>query len=150
MPADLTQLARALLLAEAGPAAGDATGPSATSLASSSLVAVAMACVWTKLELHFKGLLGDAGIRAVLDRAVAISGTRVPWLVRPAPGAPGGASHLRSIFEVQTPEAGVAAAGVLVSEFSALLGRFIGVALVRRLLHELWPDVYESVLKEKS
>ncbi len=134
-------LARALLLAEPGPqaAADDAAS-----------IAAGVERVWTKLDSHFKRLVGDAGIRALLDRTVVISRGRVPWLVPCEPGTVDGAGHLRALFERQTPEAGLEGAGVLVTEFVALVGRFIGPALVGRLLHELWPDVFASASKELS
>ena len=136
-----TTLGHALLLAEAGPAGG---------FESSALVATSVERVWTKLESHFKQLIGDAGIRAVLDRTVMITSARVAWLVPPPPGVVGGAAYLRSLLEQQAPDAGVAAGAELLTEFVALLGRFIGDALVRRLLHELWPDAVALVSKELS
>jgi hypothetical protein len=125
MISDQTDIARALLRAEGG-------------VDSPANVAAAVAQVWTKLRAHFTRLIGDAGIQAVLDRTVSLASMRSAWL---APEGLAGFAH-------QSVEGGVTGFSELLWTFVGLLGRFIGHQLVGRLLHEVWPDVFPSVLKE--
>lgn len=102
-------------------------------------IAAAVDQVWTKLRVHFTRLIGDAGVQAVLDRTISLARMRSAWL------AP---DDLRSAFEHQSVEVGVTGFAELLWTFIGLLGRFIGHPLVGRLLREVWPDVFPSVLKE--
>jgi hypothetical protein len=130
MSSEPSTVARALLTADSG---ADAT-------TSSARAAAAVEQVWGKLGTHFARLIGDAGIQAVLARSVTIVRVRAPWI--------DGTSSLRSAFEAQSVETCVEAFGDLFTTFTALLGRFIGDALVMRLLSEVWPTVFPSVPKE--
>ncbi len=125
---------RALLVAQAG----------AEAISSSARVAAAADQLWTRLAQRFGMLLGDAGIRAVQTRSLAIAVGRVPWLATAAVTG----EALRTALAAQTTADALAGFAELIASLVALLGRFIGPALVRRVLHDLWPSVLERDEKE--
>lgn len=104
-----------------------------------------------ELAAHLSLVVGPAGVRALFDRSVVLSGNQYPCLVAVptrSPEAPW--SALRGCFESQAPEVALDVSVALISTFIGLLGRFIGEALVERLLHELWPDAFPSSATTKE
>lgn len=129
------------LLASAGGDSDDA----ASKMAARAVEAV------ERLTQHLAQLVGETGVRALLARSVALSSTTFPWLastisiVRPAdvPWA-----SLRAAMEKQDPRTIHEAFGALLSTFVELLARLIGEGLVAHLLHDVWPEVFPSAVKE--
>ncbi len=138
MPSEKLELARALLSAESG----------AEATSSAANVAAAVDRIWVDLARHFARLIGDTGVHAVLERTISIASARWPWLIVPREPLDSGPRSLRGAFEGQTVATAVAAFDDLITTFIALLGRFIGDELVKRLLAEAWPAVFPFVPKE--
>ena len=102
--------------------------------------------VCERLRPHLATLMGKAGFRAVLARALAVAGTEQPWLAAvrvDAGGALAGWDHAEGTGEAQErAEGGV----VLLAQLLGLLVAFIGESLTLRMLHEVWPNVPLSAL----
>jgi hypothetical protein len=87
----------------------------------------------------------------VFARSAALSSATYPWLAKTIPivaptESPWGA--LRVAMEQQDPRAIGEGFVALLSTFFELLGRLIGDGLVKRVLHDVWPDVVTRVVKE--
>jgi hypothetical protein len=97
--------------------------------------------VCEKLRPHLATLVGNAGFRALLSRALALAGAEVAWLraVRvKADGALEGPEELHAqVDPKQIAEGRVA----LVAQLLGLLVAFIGENLTLRLVREVWPKV---------
>lgn len=94
-----------------------------------------------KLSLHFARIIGETGIRALLDRSLALSRSEFPWL----PGVEGTSiearcARLADSLAGQPPRAASEASALVLRTLIGLLGRFIGVDLTLRLLEERWPE----------
>ena len=101
--------------------------------------------VCEKLRASLSPLVGVAGFRSLLSRAIVLASADVDWLKKLAVMPDG---------SLTTPEA---AAGlsedeiargerVLIAHLVGLLITFIGEALTLRLLEEAWPEVSRSDL----
>lgn len=125
----LAQLARKIVAIEAG--SGNEDEPA---------LGVARAC--EKLAGHMANLVGAAGIHALFDRSLAIARGEFPWLVAAVAVPPDDRwRRLQICMESQDPAIANDAAEFLIETFLALIGRFIGTTLVRRLLAEMWPEL---------
>ena len=129
-----TETARAVLVAEGG----------ADAASSPARIASTAQQVWARIAQRFGMLIGEAGMRAVQNRSVAIASGRVPWL---AASAVAGVS-LQTSLETQSVADALAGFAELLASLVALLGRFIGAGLVERVLHDLWPGVFSRDEKE--
>ena len=110
---------------------------------------VARAC--KRVTVHLARLVGVTGIHTLFHRSLVISSVRYPWLM--AAGGKGGLGDdpfesLRMRLVPQDTEAVSDAFALVLSTYVGLLARLIGEALVRRLLHEVWPTVFPDVAKE--
>jgi hypothetical protein len=106
-----------------------------------------------RLTQHLAELVGETGVRAVLARSVALSAAAFPWLATTIPiiRPPDAAwESLRAAMAKQDPRRIREAFGVLLSTFVGLLGRLIGDGLVAHLLHDIWPEVFPSAVKETT
>jgi hypothetical protein len=113
-------------------------------------IAGAIDQVWTELLAHFGNLLGAAGMRALQDRSISIASERLPWLAVPRQGSGVVTWSLRTVFERRPPSEAVAEFAHLMASLITLVGRLIGDAMVGRVLHEMWPEVFPRVAKEQS
>jgi hypothetical protein len=97
--------------------------------------------VCEKLRPPFVILMGNAGFRALLARALVLAGDEVSWL-RAVHVKSNGA--LEGWAEIQPPlSADTFLAGriELVAQMLGLLVAFIGENLTLRLVHEVWPKM---------
>jgi len=133
-----SEIARSLLLEEAG-RAGIETAEGAAS---------GVLRVWARFAHRFGRLIGGGGIRALQDRSISVAAVRFTWLTPPPEGFGDDWQALRTAFESRTVTEGVAGFEEVVAALVALLGRFIGDALVGHLLHEMWPGVFPGDPKE--
>ena len=103
-----------------------------------------------QLSKHLARIIGEIGVRTLLARSAALTSARFPWLASAIPrtasaGSPWAA--LKAAMESQDPQTASDAFVDLLATFIELLGRLIGDALVARLLHELWPELFPSPAK---
>jgi hypothetical protein len=116
---------------------------------SAEQVAAGATRICEKLTRYLAGIVGQSGIRTLLDRSLTLTRKAFPWL--PGVGARSEASPWATLHaclaEQDAAQAGAAFTTFLAS-FMALFGRLIGDALVARLLHEIWPEV--SGLEERT
>lgn len=125
----LKEFARRVLVNEA------AAGTRADGTAS----AVYLVC--ERLRGQLGKLIGIAGFRSLLSRALALAGAEVPWLRAlhiKADGSLEGVDGLDRKLGSRTVAEGEVA---LVSQLVGLLITFIGPALTLRMLHDIWPDM---------
>ena len=97
--------------------------------------------VCAKLRLPLATLMGNAGYRALLSRALALAQAEIPWLgvvEIKQDGSLGGWEDLVAQVDPQEmAEAGV----VLIAQLLGLLATFIGEDLMLRQVGEVWPTV---------
>ena len=98
--------------------------------------------------------LGNTGIRTLFDRGLVLASAQFPWLVN-ARSTPNGASEdgwasLHGALEHQDPDSAREASVHLLLTFIGLLERLIGERLVERLLHEVWPAVFQTQERETT
>ena len=97
--------------------------------------------VCEKLRGQLGKLIGIAGFRSLLSRALALAGAEVPWLRAlhiKSDGSLEGVDGLDTKLGPRTVAEGEVA---LVSQLVGLLVTFIGPALTLRVLHDIWPDM---------
>ena len=103
-----------------------------------------------QLSWHLARLIGEIGVRTLLARSAALTSARFPWLAGAIPRTASADSPwapLSAAMESQDPRTASEGFVDLLSTFIELLGRLIGDALVGRLLHELWPELFLSSAK---
>ena len=94
-----------------------------------------------KLRHPLGKMLGAEGFQSLLTRAVALAGTKAPWL-RSLKANSNGA--LGGLLEVTPPPDGEALAkgeALILEELLSLLVTFIGHSLTRSVVQETWPDL---------
>jgi hypothetical protein len=97
--------------------------------------------VCEKLRPHLATLMGEAGFRAVLSRALAVATEEVPSLVAVQLDADGSIERWQG-SEAPMNAKEMAQGGVLVvAQLLGLLVAFIGDNLTMRLVREVWPKV---------
>jgi hypothetical protein len=99
-----------------------------------------------ELTRYLAQLIGEMGVRALFARSLADARSTYGWLAT-APTDPPWAS-LRETMERQDPRAIRDAFVGLLSTFVELLASLIGDGLMRRLLHDVWPEAFPQVTKE--
>ena len=107
---------------------------------SSELVAAGAAQACVKISRHLSKVIGDAGIRMLLDRSVTLTRAEFPWLASAEPKLTDFA-QLRASLAQQDAATAITAAEFLLTTLTGLLGQFIGDRLATHLLSEIWPDV---------
>jgi hypothetical protein len=97
--------------------------------------------VCEKLRPHFGTLMGKAGFRALLSRALVVAHAEVPHLHVLQVNASGSVEGLEEL-EARVDSEGINEAGVvLVAHLLGLLVAFIGENLTMRLVGEVWPKL---------
>ncbi|MEO6751492.1 MAG: hypothetical protein ABIP85_06920 [Chthoniobacteraceae bacterium] len=125
----LKQFARRLLVCEVGPA-------QPTDIQHSAVFRVC-----AKLRGPLGKLMGIAGFRSLLSRALVLAAAEVPWLAALQIEADGSLEGLNEL-EVQLDWPATAEGEiVLVAQLLGLLVTFIGAGLTVRLLHDIWPEL---------
>ena len=103
--------------------------------------------VCEKLRPHLATLMGKAGFRAVLSRALAVGRAEVPWLPAVQVDAEG-ALEAWDAAEVPVEPEELAESGVLlIAQLLGLLAAFIGDSLTLRLVRDVWPTLALEDLK---
>src|SRR5688572_30005825 len=97
--------------------------------------------VCEKLRPHLATLVGKAGYRALLLRAVALAGAEVPWLRGVQVKADGSFEGLEELHAKLGPEEFIKGRSALLAQLLGLLVAFIGENLTVRLVREIWPRI---------
>ena len=114
----------------------------------SALAAVAMQR-FEELARYLGQLVGELGVHALFARSAAAARSTYPWIPATPPNDAPWVS-LREAMETQDVRAVEAAFLDLLSTFVELLARLIGEDLVRRLLHDVWGEVFPQASKEST
>jgi hypothetical protein len=101
---------------------------------------------------HLTPLIGDGGIAAIYGRSLQLAERRFPGL---APSRAAGQhgepfTHVQHFLEHQDPVVANKAAVTVLVFASEVLASFIGGALTRLLLHEMWPDHFDRITPEPT
>ena len=94
-----------------------------------------------KLRPHLATLMGNAGFRALLSRALALATAEVPWLRRVQVKADGSLVGWDDPAAQLSPKEILAGRVVLLAQLLGLLVAFIGENLTVRLVREVWPKL---------
>ena len=94
-----------------------------------------------KLRPHLATLMGNAGFRALLSRALALSNEEVPWLRAVHVKADGSLEGLEQSETQVDPDEFMEGRVALLAQLLGLLVAFIGENLTSGLMREAWPDV---------
>jgi hypothetical protein len=97
--------------------------------------------VCEKLRPHLATLMGKAGFRALLSRALAVADAQVAWLRAVQVKVDGSLEGLDGIEAQVNPDERAEGSVVLVAQLLGLLVAFIGENLTLRLVREVWPKV---------
>src|SRR5665213_4524825 len=108
---------------------------------SSETKAAAVFLVGEKLRLHLTTLMGNAGFRSLLSRALALANAEVPWLDTVHVKADGSFGGLDELKPQVGPEKIAEGSVVLLAQLLGLLVTFIGESLTLRLVREMWPKL---------
>jgi hypothetical protein len=105
-----------------------------------------------KLRPSLATLMGSAGFRALLSRALALAGTEVPWLHAVQVNADGTLKGLEELHAQLDPDEYFEGRVVLLSQLLGLLAAFIGENLTLGLVREVWPklSVSDRIFKERN
>ena len=107
-----------------------------------------------KLRPHLAALMGKAGFRALLSRALALAHAEVRWLRTVHIKADGGLEGLEGLHAQLQPAEFFEGGVVLLAQLLGLLVAFIGEDLTLRLVGEIWPKVLlndlDGVKNEKA
>ena len=94
-----------------------------------------------KLRGPLSKLTGVGGFSSLLSRALTLAGAEIPWLRKlgiKSDGSLEGLEDLVAIIDSRQMAEGEVA---LVSQLLGLLITFIGPALTRQLVHDIWPKM---------
>lgn len=105
--------------------------------ASSKAKPTAAFVVIEKLSPHFGSLMGAAGFRALISRALVLSSTEVAWLSELHVKADGSFEGLNELEAQANPEEISNAGIVLLARLLGLLATFIGDELTLQLLNNV-------------
>jgi hypothetical protein len=94
-----------------------------------------------KLRPHLATLMGNAGFRALLSRALALASAEVPSLRVVHVKSDGSLEGLDQLGPQADPEENKEARVVLLAQLLGLLTAFIGENLTVRLVCEVWPKL---------
>ena len=97
--------------------------------------------VYEKLGPYLTTLMGTAGVRALLSRALALANDEVAWLRARHVNADGSVEGLEELHAQLDPEEFIEGRRVLVAQLLGWLVAFIGQNLTLRLVGEVWPKV---------
>jgi hypothetical protein len=97
--------------------------------------------VTEKLRTPLSTLMGKAGYRAILSRALTLAKTEVDWLGQVHVGPDGQLQGIGEQTSALTPAQLAESQLVLVAHLLTLLVTFVGPALTVQLIHDIWPTV---------
>jgi hypothetical protein len=97
--------------------------------------------VTDKLRPHLANLVGKAGVRALLGRALALAKAEVSWLGAAQVNADGDLEGLETLGADLDPAQFLEGRIVLLAQLLGLLTAFIGPGLTSRLVGEIWPKI---------
>jgi hypothetical protein len=97
--------------------------------------------VGENLRPHLAPLMGKAGFRALLSRALALADAEVPWLRAVHIKADGSFDGLDELGAQVDPDEIFKGRVVLLAQLLGLLVAFIGEDLTLRLVREVWPKL---------
>jgi hypothetical protein len=97
--------------------------------------------VCEKLRPQLATLMGNAGFRALLARALALASKEVAWLHGVTVNADGSLEGLEELHGQLDPQEFYEGKVVLLARLLGLLEVFIGANLTLRLVREAWPNV---------
>jgi len=113
--------------------------------------------VCEKLRPQLVTLLGNAGFRALLSRAIAVASAEVPWLRAIHVKSDGAFAGLEETHASLSLDATFVGGVALLAQLLGLLVAFIGEDLTLRLVREVWPkasldnlDLMEGTKNEKT
>jgi hypothetical protein len=116
---------------------------------SSAQVAAGGVRICEKLSLNLANIVGQVGIRTLLDRSLTLTRAAFPWIANVGMGSEGSRwAALEVCLVKQDVVTALEGFTSFLASFIALFGRLIGDAMVARLLHDIWPDVLG--LKERT
>lgn len=94
-----------------------------------------------KLRKALSTLVGARGFETLLARALSVARADAPWLAK-LEVSPGGSVVIPETLAKETGESEAARGGTaLVTRLLELLATFIGEALTRRLVQQVWPKI---------
>jgi hypothetical protein len=97
-------------------------------------------CICERFRISLANLMGSAGYRALLARAVALAGAEVPWLRGLHIRADSRLEDMAELVSKLTAQEIARGEVALVTELLGLLVTFIGPALTVQLMQEAWPE----------
>jgi len=112
----------------------------AGSIASDKNIPVAFHALQT-LRPGLAVLMGNAGLRGLLSRSLAISGEEIRWLRAVHVKSDGSLTGLYELQSEVPPDRFLEGAVELLAHLLGLLVAFIGEPLTIRLISETWPSV---------
>jgi hypothetical protein len=101
----------------------------------------ATGAVTERLRPHLATLMGNAGYRALLARALKLASAEVSWLRTVKVNADGVLEGFEPLRARLTPAEFHEGRIVLLAQLLGLLVAFIGPALTSRLMGETWPQL---------
>src|SRR5688572_17299990 len=111
---------------------------------SSERIAAGVAKVCEKISGQLSPLIGSAGFQALLSRSLKLATATHPWLASDQAG-------LRASLERQEAASAIEASSLVLANLIELLTKLVGEGLTRRLLQEVWPEVFPvKVAKEDT
>jgi hypothetical protein len=113
---------------------------------SSGTISTAIFPVPEKLRPLVAALVGNAGFRVLLSRALVLAKPEVPWLRAVHVKADGSLAGPAE-FEAQVDPGTIVAGRIAVlAQLLAMLREFIGENLTMQLIREAWPALFPNVL----
>lgn len=97
--------------------------------------------VCEKLRPHFATVMGTAGFRTLLSRALTLATGQVPWLSAVQVKADGTLEGLEELRPQLAPEEIAEGRVALLAQLLGLLVAFIGESMTVRLVREVWPQL---------
>ena len=97
--------------------------------------------VTEKLRPHLANLMGNAGFRALLSRALVLASAKASWLRAVHVNARGNLEGVEALHAQFASAQFIEGEIVLLIELLGLLEAFIGPALTSRLIGEIWPQI---------
>jgi hypothetical protein len=97
--------------------------------------------VCEKLRPHLATLMGTAGVRSLLSRALAVTREEVAWVSAVAIDTDGCLQVVNATDVQAGPEQFARAGVVLLAQLLGMLVAFIGAKLTLQLVREAWPTL---------
>jgi hypothetical protein len=110
---------------------------------SAEQVAAAAMRICERLTRYLAGIVGQGGIRTLLNRSLTLTRADYPWIAGVDTSSDASRwAALHDCLAEQDAATALEAFTMFLGAFVALFGRLIGDALVARLLHDIWPEVF--------